>query len=347
MLHGSVQAVIGTAHDRDTWLQRRQRESHGRPLRQCRIRADYCLRAQMVRQRAPGRVGTARREGRRKAAGRLPPMVEHIRHMPHAPGVYAFRYAQCQIVVLAAIEPRPQPAQCRYHTAAVDRQMAHHVLRQQQIRIPSRLEIRPHAAAIHQLVLIGKQQVQAGGFGNFAGHRGQRMRRQQIVMIQERHVVAGGPRQRYVARGRNTAALRQMHDIDPVIRRQAGQALGHVRRPRGVVGNQQFPFAVVLREHGPYCRIQPFRIGFINRHHDTDGGRALQRLHARRPCRRVRLVLFHPGRIGAIDRRFRPQPAPPRTHKESQGQPPLAFFYHRSRLELSGNRIPRPDSVPS
>ena len=147
--------------------------------------------------------------------------------------------AQRQVVILAALET---PRACRPNapraTGGTRARCLTMFCPSQQIRVPARLEIRRSMTPGHDLVLIGKEQICTADIAAIAVPpcAPSACRRQQIVVIHERHELATRQCQRRVRRRDDPAIRRQRHGTHPGIRRftesQDGQEL---RRRRTVI----------------------------------------------------------------------------------------------------------------
>ena len=98
----------------------------------------------MLRDRPPPRfrrLGAV--VGREGAGGAIDaPVIEDMRDVADARRLAEFRHAQGQIPVLAALEAKAEAAGAAHQFGPVDAEMADHVLGQEQLRVPVRLEMR-------------------------------------------------------------------------------------------------------------------------------------------------------------------------------------------------------------
>src|SRR5271165_881045 len=102
-------------------------------------------------------------------------------------------------MVLASFEAEAKSADLLNETAPIDAQMAEHVLRQHERRVPIGLEIGIIAAPLDvDLILIGEDQINVWMGVDLFSDPVERVFRNKIIGIHESDEVAGGHRQRAV-----------------------------------------------------------------------------------------------------------------------------------------------------
>ena len=168
------------------------------------------------------------RQGRRIRRGA--PVIQHPRDMtdPSRP----LGGAEHEVVVLRSVEPLPYAAERFEQAAANDEKMGGIHVRQQQYRRPVRLELRRVAAPVHvDLVVVAVDDVGVGMIRGVDRDFGERVRAQEIVVVEERQKLAARDRRGGIRRRRDSSVAVAMHDMD-AIGRPPPSAPG-TRRPPG------------------------------------------------------------------------------------------------------------------
>ncbi len=163
------------------------------------------------------------------------PVIEHVGQVKDRP-FPAVRDPQHQVVVLRALEPRPQAPETAKQPGPHREGMVHVVLREQPLGVEIGLEARFGAAAVgvqRVLVRIDGHGVRVGGEG--LADRRQGVRRQHVVMVEEQGHVRLGHRQGGVGRRRHAEGLRVQDQPDARIGGGLAQDAAHLRRMRPVV----------------------------------------------------------------------------------------------------------------
>ena len=202
-----------------------------------------------ARQVGPGLgVGVARRR-----AGDDTPVVEHLRDVEDPPGL--FGGPQHDVVVLAAVERRPESPDARQQLVTYDRHVAQVRVRQEEVGVPVGFEVGlERAAELVELVLVRVQDVDVVVRRDRRGDLGQRVGLQDVVVVQEHHVLPRGQGQGPVG-GRRDAPVRiERRHLDPGVGGGEGrQLVGQVGVPRAVVAETELPVLVALVEDGAHA----------------------------------------------------------------------------------------------
>src|SRR5271154_3866292 len=141
-------------------------------------------------------------------AGGSAPMIEDMRDVPNAPRLYPLDNPQREVIILAPVEFRPQPSHLSHQRSPINPEMGNHVLSQEQIRVPIALEMRIVAPAPSaDLVLVAVDHIELGVAGDFASDHVERMRWQNVVMVQEGYIFTGRDIDGAVGRLRNPSIL--------------------------------------------------------------------------------------------------------------------------------------------
>src|SRR5690349_10721834 len=69
-------------------------------------------------------------------AGCGTPMIEDVRDVPNALGLYPLDDPQREVIILATVELSPQPTHLSHQRSSVNAEMGNHVLSQEQIWVP-------------------------------------------------------------------------------------------------------------------------------------------------------------------------------------------------------------------
>ncbi len=168
----------------------------------------------------------------------------------------------------STVELRPQPADRFHERAPVDAEVAGVHAREKRIGVPVRLEERVGPlAVVVDLVFVGVEHVDVGH--TIGGERAleERVRRQEIVVIEEAHELALRERQRRIARARDVAVLTSERELDAPL--EAGVLLedpADAGIARCVVGDAQFPIGIHLRAHRIEGRAQVAFRRIVGRH---------------------------------------------------------------------------------
>src|SRR5882757_2042990 len=116
--------------------------------------------------------------------------------------------AQHQVVILAALVAGTKAADRVDQGASIDPEMRKHVLRQHQIGVPVRFEIRIVSVALSvDLVLVAEDQIEFRLLRQRRGYRVKRMLGQSVVMIEKGDELPLGHRETTVAEGEFVALL--------------------------------------------------------------------------------------------------------------------------------------------
>lgn len=209
---------------------------------------------------------------------------------------------QDQVVVLGAVEARPQAADALDQLTAINREVADVIVTGEGVRRPVGFEMRFQAQPLGVGgVLVGIEHVRFGVGVDGAGDLEQGERGQGVVVVQERHEVSGrqGERRRGIAG--NPLVLPKDHDLDA--RLGAGRFFEDTpdsRRPAGAVRDAKLPVAVGLPANRLQQRRQERGRRFVGRRHDADLDLARKTGGPlRRQFVRTRLVLLDPAGVVA------------------------------------------------
>ena len=99
---------------------------------------------------------------------------------------------------------------------------------------------------------------------------GQRVRRQLVVMIEQRDEFAARELQGEVRGDRDAAVHGGIAHADALVGREFAQRLDRRRRGRGIVAQAQLPVRIRLPPDRFDARAQPLRIGVVDRDDDAD-----------------------------------------------------------------------------
>ncbi len=260
----------------------------------------------------------------------------------------SLRGAEHQVVILRPIESFTNAVDGFEQAAANDEKMAGIHVGQQQYRRPVRLELRPVAAPTHvDLVIVAVDDVVAGMIGGVDRDFGERIRAQEIVVIEEREKLAARNSGRGIRRCRDSSVVVAMHDMDAFVgRRPALEALADSGSGAGIVCDAQLPAFVHLIDDAADRLIEEILRRVVDRHDDRDARQAPVARHKFCPQppqgRLPEFIAREPRRI-AIDRlrwndlclplgiRGRKRRPPPR------GVRPAAF--EPAVFEIVGERI--------
>ena len=288
-------------------------------------------------------------------AGDCAPVVEHFGHVVHAGDVLGV--AQDEIVILRALAFRPEGADAGNDIHPVERQMGRVHAGFQRLGRPIRLEERLVALAAHRdLVLVRVEEIDLRIRVQGGNERVERVRRDRVVVVDQREPVAGGQGESIVARRDDAAVLRSPMQPHPrLLRRQRVQHRRDMGRARRVVAEAQLPIGIGLRPDAGKRRLQ---IGFgrvVDRHDDGDArphAKARDRRPHRLQARQGRaLDRLDPGGVGGR-RRARPGAVPEcppkggrratdgeaREAPEQGPAPPLLFRQPRQQPAGDGER---------
>ncbi len=180
--------------------------------------------------------------------------------------------AQDEIVILATLVTLAEPADRLNEAAAKHAEMREHILRQHQIRVPIRLEIRVEASALGvDLVLVAEDQVEFGVRRHGLRNQVEGVLGQQVVVVKQGHELAFRQGKRTVAGCRDMAVLAAIADLDaPIDFAVMFEHGADMRRCRSVIGDAQLPMPVELPSDrvngGPQIRLRRL----VDRHHDRD-----------------------------------------------------------------------------
>ena len=201
-------------------------------------------------------------------------MVEHARNVNNVLGTHLLDDAQGQIPVLGAFVADAESPDLFKHTAAVDAKVADHVLRQEEFVVELALEVRRLAHVVFSdLVFVGVDEAGLGMLVCGQRHVGQGMRRQQVVVVHQRDVVAGGDFQRRIGGCRDVAVLFAEDELDArILGCQLGQQFTHGGVGRGVIGDADFPVRVDLGLDRFDGLAQVVQRRVVDGHDDREGG---------------------------------------------------------------------------
>lgn len=196
----------------------------------------------------------------------------------------------------------------------------------QQIGRPRRLEERVEALAVGvDLVLVGIEEVAVGMGGDAGCHRGQGVRRQLVVVVEEGDEGGAGQLQRAVAGAGDAAVLAERGDLDASVEAgQRGQVGAELLVARRVVADAQLPVAHRLGEHRADATFERPARGAEHRHEHRHervgvarrvgvrlarhGGADAAETHRQVPCAQPPVVgaavLAGVERVGAVGRRL-------------------------------------------
>ena len=210
----------------------------------------------------------------RGAAGEDAPVIEHARHVDDVLGADLLDDAQGQIPVLGAFVADAESPDLFKHTAAVDAKVADHVLRQEEFVVELALEVRRLAHVVFgDLVFVGVDEAGLGMLVCGQRHVGQCMRRQQVVVVHQRDVVAGGDFQRRIGGCRDVAVLFAEDELDArILGSQLGQQCTHGGVGRGVIGDADFPVRIDLGLNRFNGLTQVVQRRVVDGHDDREGG---------------------------------------------------------------------------
>jgi hypothetical protein len=174
---------------------------------------------------------------RGRGVGGLARVVEHLREVENLALVRDFGdAAEQQVVVVATVEPRPEPADRLHELSAVDRQVGDIVLRIEQVSREVRLEVRLTAPAeLVELVFIGIDE--QGFWPRLERPREgeERVSGEHVVRTQEADVLSPCERERRVeVVGKIAIFFAKDHPHSGITRRVVGNELPDVRRGRRV-----------------------------------------------------------------------------------------------------------------
>src|SRR3954452_13297664 len=131
-------------------------------------------------------------------------MVEDMRDVPNAPRFYPLDDPQSEVIILTAVELRPQASHLSHERGSIDAEMGDHVLSQEQIRVPIALEMRiTPPAQSRDLVLVAVDHIEVAVACDLANDHVERMLRQDVVMVQKGDVLTGRDINGAVGRLRN------------------------------------------------------------------------------------------------------------------------------------------------
>ena len=132
----------------------------------------------------------------------LAPVIEHHRNVHDAALGQPRDEAQRQVVILRAVEPRPKSTDGAHARGPISGKMCDQVVRQEEIRVPIRLEVGIAAQAVRiDLVLVGVEQLRFGMGSYLLGNVEQRVRGELVIVIEQRDELAGPHVQRRLAGG--------------------------------------------------------------------------------------------------------------------------------------------------
>ena len=163
-----------------------------------------------------GIVLAVRSQGR--GSGKNAPVVEDMRdvddpvarHVGHAP--------QQQILILAALDAHPEAPDLFQQIPPEDAEVAYVVLRVEKVGVPVALEMGFDPKALRgELVLVAVKDLRFGVFGGSQRHVGQRVFRQDIIVVEQGHVGAPGDRDRGVRGAGNMAGGLAINDPDALV----------------------------------------------------------------------------------------------------------------------------------
>ena len=185
--------------------------------------------------------------------------------------VRPFHDAQQQVVVLRSFVVLPESANGIEHVLANDRQVARVHPVQEQLGRPVRLErgIAPPPRQI-EFVLVRVDERRIGMRVEPSHHLRQRVRRQFVIMVEERDVLAPRERHRGVRSRRDSLVGRQLDDTDTLVVGKLREYFCRSGRRRGVVAQAQFPIRIDLAADRFDTGPEPLRIRVEDRRDDAD-----------------------------------------------------------------------------
>ena len=135
---------------------------------------------EMILQRLAGsdvRIGFLCWRTRRRAPDGAP-VIEHRGHVPDLPCLDHFRNAQGEVIVLASFHSVAESAELLHNRAPVRAQVAHEVVRMEQVGVPIGLEVRIEAPSLLvDLVLVAVDDCGVGMSVQLLGQPEERVRR--------------------------------------------------------------------------------------------------------------------------------------------------------------------------
>ena len=220
------------------------------------------------------------------------PVVADVRHVHDRAAIELLDHAEDQVDVLRTGEIRTQAAGRLDEVAAHDGQVVRVIVRDRHLRAPGALELRVEVAAgVVDLVLVGVKHADVGLGPDGRGNVQERVKRQDVVMVEEGDIVPGDGVERGVGRAGDVAVLGAEDGLDARVgQRGRLKHPAHVRLRRGVVGDAQFPVGVKLAADGIEQFAEVFLRRVVGGHDDADpragdgerGGVGLQQLGQRR-----------------------------------------------------------------
>ena len=150
--------------------------------------------------------------------------------MADALGRGQIAHPQHEIVVLTARAAFAEAANLLDKAAPVDPETAEHVLRQQQVRVPVRFEIRRKTPAFAvDLVFVGVNQIYLRVFGNGCSDFEKRVLGQHIVVVEKRDIATLCRFERRVRSSRDVPVCRAMVDLDARVQPVMVKDTAHLR----------------------------------------------------------------------------------------------------------------------
>ncbi len=271
---GTERTLVPARGDENAGLRpRRDRVAHPQPPRSAarHHRSARSKAAHVVLHRPPSRFGSVGLR-LRTCRGRPPrraPVVEHpgnVRHLRRERG-----HPQNQVVVLRSVVLRPESARLLDQVAAGHQQVRTVVFREQQLGRPVRFEERVVALARRvDLVFVRIQEAGAGMVVDRIDGAEEGVRRQFVVLVEQRHVLAAAERQGGVRCGGDSTRCSQLgHAHARVVRRGLSQHRRGFLRARAVVRQAQFPVRVALGVDGCDGALQVGRRRPVDRDQDA------------------------------------------------------------------------------
>ena len=153
--------------------------------------------------------------------------------MADLPRLELLHAAQDEIVILRTFEPFAEAADLAHQLGPVKAEVIDEILSEKKFRVPIGLEIGAGTrAGLVNFVLVGIDQAGVGMPIEFERELGERVFRQEIILVEQRAPGAGRELQRGIGAGRDVAVLLAESQLDPRLVR--GRAAPAVCRTSGL-----------------------------------------------------------------------------------------------------------------
>ena len=250
-----------------------------------------------------GSLICAQRVGLRLSTGRgrlgaLTPVIQNLRDVANPGIVRQFQKAKGKIIVLGAVELRPQAAGLPHKLRPVHSQVVRIHHRQECVGRPVRLEERivTHKAVLGQLVLVTVDEIVLRVLIQRPGHLEQRIWRENVVTVRERDEVALCSGDAVICRARNIAIFLPENDFDSLIFLVPQKNRAHGLPGGVVVYKDQLPVSVGLATDRLDAGGQLVVLHVVDRDHHTE------KRCIRKVCVLTDFIFTHPALVDGVSR---------------------------------------------